>query len=271
MKAKDYSNLSMDEIVFEDRNKNYGAYVLRTQYSKNIAKAITISALAFVLTLFIPQIIDALGLFKKVEEKVELVTIETTNIEPPTVEDVVPPPPVEIVEIVPPTQRFLEILATVAKEVPDNTPPPDVTTIIENVGEKTIKGTPDADPIIKDPEPFIEGPVTPETTETPDQKPEFKNGNLSNWLAEKLIYPDYPANNGIGGTAMVYFIIDENGNINSVSILKSSGNSELDAEAKKVISKIPAGSWRPGKNKGKVVRTKMKVPITFTPVNLDDL
>ena len=65
----DYHNQSMDEIVFDSRNKNYGAYVLRQLYEKHLMKALGISVFVFVFSMFTPKIVKTLGLFVAAAEE----------------------------------------------------------------------------------------------------------------------------------------------------------------------------------------------------------
>lgn len=92
-----------------------------------------------------------------------------------------------------------------------------------------------------------------------DEMPKFDGKSTSNfrdYIQENLIYPVYAIKRNIAGTVMVGFTIDENGFITNVNIAKSSGNSDLDMEALRVVSESP--KWKPGKHKN------VKVPVSFT-------
>ncbi len=82
------------------------------------------------------------------------------------------------------------------------------------------------------------------------------NSNFRDYIQENLIYPVYSIQKHITGTVMVGFTIDENGFITNVNIAKSSGHSDLDMEALRVVSESP--KWKPGKHKN------VKVPVSFT-------
>ncbi len=92
-----------------------------------------------------------------------------------------------------------------------------------------------------------------------DDMPKFDDKSTSNfrdYIQENLIYPVYSIKKHITGTVMVEFTIDENGFITNVNIAKSSGHSDLDMEALRVVSESP--KWKPGKHKN------VKVPVSFT-------
>lgn len=97
-----------------------------------------------------------------------------------------------------------------------------------------------------------------------DETPRFKSGEtgLDKFLSNHLEYPETMYLNNISGTTIVQFVIDINGHISKIKVEKSSGYSELDQEAMRVI-KLTNGQWIPGKVNGKVVNTYNKIPISF--------
>ena len=95
-----------------------------------------------------------------------------------------------------------------------------------------------------------------------EEMPEFPGGEkaLLNYLATNVKYPVVAQENGIQGKVFVSFVIDENGSINNVSLLRGVDKS-LDNEAIRVISSMP--KWKPGKQRGKAVKVRFTVPIVF--------
>ena len=84
---------------------------------------------------------------------------------------------------------------------------------------------------------------------------------LSDYIASSIVYPEQAVENNVEGTVKVEFVVDENG---AISDVKSVGNKlgyGLEEEAVKVVSKLP--KWMPGKVKGKNVKTRLSVPITY--------
>ena len=98
-----------------------------------------------------------------------------------------------------------------------------------------------------------------------DYKPTFMGSSditrfMKQWVYAYLKYPDYAVENGIQGRVLVDFIIDENGKVKNVSVRKGVHES-LDEEAVRVISASP--NWKPGRLKGKKVKTAMSVYVEF--------
>lgn len=95
-----------------------------------------------------------------------------------------------------------------------------------------------------------------------EQMPEFPAGQsaLTSYLVNKLYYPEIARQNNIQGKVICNFVINEDGNITNVKVVKSLSK-ECDAEAVRVISNMP--KWKPGKQNGKPVKTYMNLPINF--------
>lgn len=97
----------------------------------------------------------------------------------------------------------------------------------------------------------------------PDKPAEFKGGMaaLSEFIRAEVQYPKKLQDAGITGLAVVSFQIAQNGAVEEVKLLNSSGNTELDNEAIRVTSSMPA--WNPAEKDGKTIRTEMKLPFKF--------
>lgn len=93
-----------------------------------------------------------------------------------------------------------------------------------------------------------------------DQQPEFK-GDLGEFLSGNLQYPEKARQAGKQGKVYTQFVVNKNGNVSDVKVLRSSGTKELDVEAVRVVRSMPA--WKPGKVKGKDVACSFVVPIVF--------
>lgn len=95
-----------------------------------------------------------------------------------------------------------------------------------------------------------------------DEMPEFlPKGQLANFIEENLVYPENTKEEGTEGSVMISFIIEKDGRVTNAAILKSSNVAEFDMEAIRVVKKMPR--FAPGKIKGKVVRCRIKLPITI--------
>ena len=95
-----------------------------------------------------------------------------------------------------------------------------------------------------------------------EQMPEYPGGQaaLFEYLSKNIKYPDDAAKKKVEGKVFVTFVVDTDGKITDVSLLRKVFPS-LDAEAIRVISAMP--NWIPGKQSGKVVKVKYTVPIMF--------
>ena len=98
-----------------------------------------------------------------------------------------------------------------------------------------------------------------------DQRPQFFGSSdprhfLREWVYQYLKYPQNAVRNGVQGTVTVQFIIEKDGKITEVKVVKGV-DEELDAEALKVVSASP--KWKPGKVNGAKVRSSLTLPIDF--------
>lgn len=95
--------------------------------------------------------------------------------------------------------------------------------------------------------------------EKPEKRPSFY-GNINQWLRANLKYPAVAAENGIQGQVLVVFVVEKDGSISNVKIIRSVDPS-LDREAVRIVKAMPR--WKPGYNNGVPVRVKATLPITF--------
>ncbi|MEM7160811.1 MAG: energy transducer TonB [Bacteroidota bacterium] len=96
-----------------------------------------------------------------------------------------------------------------------------------------------------------------------EEQPEFPGGDLAmkKFLNENMDYPRLALEAGIHGTVYLTFVVDQEGNIDNVEILRGIGGG-CDGEAVSVVSKMP--KWKPGKQRGKPVKVQFNMPITFS-------
>ena len=95
-----------------------------------------------------------------------------------------------------------------------------------------------------------------------EQMPQFPGGNaaLFEYLSKHIKYPVIAEENGIQGRVIVTFVVERDGSITDVKVVKSVDPS-LDKEAQRVVKSMPR--WIPGKQNGSAVRVKYTVPVTF--------
>ena len=260
MERTDLLKTSMDDIVFESRNKSYGAYVLRKVYDRHMTRAFIIGTL----------IIRAI---KKMipEKKDELVMKEVTLAEPPPIDPKKPPPPPPPKVDPPPIKDQIKFVPPKVKkdeEVKEEEPPPPT---VEEIKDKEIatetkkgeEGGVDAS-LVEPPPPVIEEekPKEEEVFKFVEQMPSFPDGEkaLMEYLAKNIKYPSIARENGIEGRVIVGFVVSKTGNIEQVKVIRGIGGG-CDEEAAKVIKSMP--NWTPGKHNGKAVPVSYTVPVSF--------
>lgn len=97
----------------------------------------------------------------------------------------------------------------------------------------------------------------------PEKMPEFPGGSdaLIKFLTSKLVYPAEAKDAKAEGKAVVQFEVTQTGKLHNITVVKSSGNKQLDNEAIRVVKMMP--DWTPGEKDGKKIKTKMVLPIVF--------
>ena len=96
-----------------------------------------------------------------------------------------------------------------------------------------------------------------------ESMPEFPGGqdSLFSYLEANVQYPVIAQENGIQGRVICQFVVNKDGSIVDVVVVRSSGEASLDKEAQRVIGSMP--KWKPGKQRGKPVRVKYTLPVNF--------
>jgi protein TonB len=150
------------------------------------------------------------------------------------------------------------------EEVKEEEKPPEVKELEnKSAGIKTQEGDPNGiDPGIVDPGPgtgAVEAPPPPQIFTYVEQMPE-PSVNVNEFLSKNLRYPELAKENNISGRVTVRFVVDENGDVSDVNVVKGIGGG-CDEEAKRVVMKMP--KWKPGKQNGKAVKVYYTLPIVF--------
>ncbi len=170
-------------------------------------------------------------------------------------------------------EEEIEIQQT-SQETPPPPPPPavqevEVLNVVEdNVETESIEVNAEDDKaeevVIAAP---VEAPVEEEEEEVVfvvvESMPEFPGGQqaLFKYLSENVKYPVIAQENGIQGRVICQFVVNKDGSIVDVEVVRSGGDPSLDKEAIRVIKSMP--KWKPGKQRGKPVRVKYTVPVNF--------
>lgn len=253
MKAQQ-TNPCWDDIVFENRNKTYGAYAIRQDYPINVLRALLLCGGAVAGVFLLPSR-SSVKEFTKIIEPDLAILISNSNIK-------VEERQKEIVPIKKTTSALLPTRVT-TRDVPD-VEPEDI--IIENPSSiGAIEGTPvqistgsgsSVDPID---DAHVE---TPPFVVAAEVMPMYEGGipEMIKFIQRKLRYPTYAARVGITGTVYVSFVVSITGRITNIEIVKGIDKG-CDEEAMRVIALMDR--WKPGMQNKMPVAVRMVLPIKF--------
>lgn len=251
-----------DDVVFDHRNRAYGAYVLRKEYPENALKSLLLGLAVIASILLVPY------LAKLLYHQVKHIDLSNEG----------------VIDFVVPPEKEKEVI----KEKQKDTKPPSNfksttfhTFLITQLANDSLPTTEELkasnpglfnsngdEPLLPGDE-LVEGPESPvgEVVKTfgtvdLDRQPEFPGGEqgLHDFLSEHLTYPESARRIGMQGKVYVTFVINEFGNVTNMSVPREIGGG-LDEEALRVIGLMPR--WKPGMIKGKPVRVFFKIPIVF--------
>lgn len=250
-----------NDIVFEERNKAYGAYALRKNHNRTVALALLITGSTFLFVVCLPAIIDWINnKMEEVEVPVDMTAVDLTP--PPPLDETEPPPPPPPPPPVMETVKFTPPVVT-DEEVVDE-PPPIQTEETPQISTVTQEGTDDAIIIPEEKSAVVE-PVSDEIFTIVEQPPEFPGGygELSKFLEKNFVYPQMEREAGISGTCYVTFVVEKDGSITGVEIQRGvSGGPACNKEAIRLVKLMP--KWNIGKQNGRAVRARFSLPIKFT-------
>ncbi len=257
MKTREQPAETLEEIVFRNRNRSYGTYQLRKQYKKTVA-------IALIVTLFVSSAIITYPLvtamYVKPRVKIDDEKIITVELDKPPDEKPDPPPPLP-----PNPEKLTKRVKFVAPEIVD--------TAVDNqfgkqvlLADNSNTDIPDdqSDILVEDNNPhIITQPDEQQVFTVVEENPVFPGGEtaLYRFLAEALHYPEEAKELGIEGRVFVNFLIEKDGTVSNVNILRGIGCG-CDEEAIRVIKSMP--KWTPGKQRGIPVRVSYNLPIKFT-------
>ena len=162
-----------------------------------------------------------------------------------TTQETPPPPP-------PPAVQEVEVLNVVEDDVETETI------------EINTEDDKDVEVVIAPP---VEAPVEEEEEEVifvvVESMPEFPGGQqaMMRYIGENIKYPVIAQENGIQGRVICQFVVEKDGKVTDIQVVRSSGEPSLDKEAVRVINSMP--KWKPGKQRGKPVRVKYTIPVNF--------
>lgn len=268
-------NGSLEEIVFEGRNKAYGSYALRLHYQQRLIFGAMGGTLLFLLLCFLPLIANSISNAFTIGEKDVAPIIVTEYLAPPPEVNVVPPPPPPPPPPVP--QKAMVRFVTPKVEDDPEVKQPEEMPEIEDLKGKAI-GAFNQDGKTSDnllPEdipapPIVQIPEEPEKKKEDitydligvEQAPEFPGGEkaMYAWLRDNVKFPRILDGMEIKMTIVAGFVVDTEGNVIDIKILRG-GNKALEQAVQEGMRKMP--SWKPAKQNGKTVKCKFTLPVKF--------
>lgn len=249
----------MDEIVFERRNKSYGAYILRKLYNKHMTRSVILAIIILLAGLAYPlassYYAQKRAKYIEKEASAEFMEMDKPKEEAPPPPPPPPPPPAELQQKV----KFVAPIVTTEEVVEDAD--------IFNQDELAQTGN----VAVEVQEEVAEVETKEEVIEVEEAKPVFTiveempsfpggEAERNKFLATNIVYPQQATENGIQGTVYVSFVVDSKGNVTDVKVLRGIGGG-CDEEAVRVVKMMP--QWHPGKQNGKNVRVLFNMPIYF--------
>lgn len=252
---------SFDDLLFENRNRNYGAYQLRKKYNKIVITGLIVASLIVSAAVIIPFMTI------RRDDKVlaggsRYVNVQLEDLSIPEDQLFVPPAPPP-----PQAERIQEIIKYVPPVVVDSV----------SFDEKPIATT---DEVLAQPdeqelevvgvgsgESLIPGIGSGEETDEPfvivEIMPMFRGGDINRfreWVQKRTTYPQLAIDNRIQGKVLLTFIVEPDGSLSNVTVLKGV-DPLIDNEAVKAIESSP--KWSPGYQRGKPVRVRYSMWLNF--------
>lgn len=278
----DLTSKDWRDLIFADKNREFGAYTLRQTSDRrhNMAVLYMLVGLLVVFAMIFAwskysdyQAEKAAIEAKNQAEKMMQAMIDSAAEEQPEeeqpeeqkFEQEIPQVPEEVLATVQVTQIAIVDADKVKNEVMDMETQKEDNTARGVVNQE---GSDDADKfkavveqvVVKEPEP--EKPKEEEIFVAVEQQAEFPGGQaaLMSWLSKNIHYPETAAMNDVQGRVIVRFVVEKDGSIGQVSVVKGV-DKDLDREAIRVVKKMP--KWQSAKNNGVTVRSYFTLPVTF--------
>ena len=264
------------DLLFENRNKEYGAYVLRHQTgNRNLASILAI-------LVFVAAIVSLLVIKNEYDRYVAKHTVVvydqgmvTSNLKnkAPEVKRAEPIRRENIEEVVEKIKCSIKFTAPVIKKDDEVDPKDEMRTQDEIMKSKVsisvfdvLNGSEDGE-VLKAKQMLVTEPVKPKVEENKvfeyvEQMPSFPGGTgaLMQYLSKNIKYPPFAEENNIQGRVICSFVVERDGSVSDIRI-KRSVDPSLDKEAMRVVSAMP--KWIPGRQNGQMVRVKYTLPVTF--------
>jgi protein TonB len=249
--------ISIDDLIFAKKNKEYGAYKLRKSYKKYLTIAMWIAILIVLLVTTGPTIY-------KIINPEEVATTKKRKV---VITELAPPPSIgekkeEIpIEAPPPLKSTIKFTPPVIK--PDEQVQDDFVTVDElkdvDPGLETEAGNPEGVDysLLEVEEKVVEKEEAPKYFVAVEEMPEPIGGIKA--IQEKITYPEIAKRAGVEGKVYILAFVDENGNVTKAQVLKGIG-AGCDEAARDAVLKT---KFKPGKQRGTPVKVQVSIPVIF--------
>ena len=261
------------DLVFEGKNQAYGAYQLRKNTGVRNVKALlwVIAAIAAIFLLVWAKVAIENAMPKQTVNTADIELSKLAQKKEAKVERK-EPVKVEMEKVVEKVKSSVKFTAPEIKKDDEVKPEDeiksqdDLSKTNTAIGTFDVKGNDEAEgEVLKAKEVVVDEKPKEEETKVFDvveQMPSFPGGDaeLMKFLSSHIKYPVVAEENGIQGRVIATFVVERDGSISDVKVVKSVDPS-LDKEAIRVLKSMP--KWIPGKQNGSAVRVKYTVPVTF--------
>jgi len=260
----DLTSPQWTSLIFEGKNKEYGAYEMRNDSSNRHLKALVIITILGLAAIYLPNLIHKFMPAPVVVAQPGDVNLIDVNLNPVDKENPI--------EVQPPVAPLLNVRETFRFVSPVVVPDPEVTERWANQDDVTnstavVSTVTLAGGETGIPADVIAPPIPQEVPKSgiPDhveQMPLFPGGEaeLMRWLSSNITYPTIDIEQGIQGRVVLKFVVRSDGSIDDVQIVKSLSPS-CDKEAVRTVKKMP--NWIPGRQNGNPVSVWYTLPIQF--------
>jgi len=252
--------LDFDDLLFESRNMDYGAYQLRKRYNSVLVVCILIASVLVSSVIVLPFVINPRS-DKIYGKRINYVQVSMESFDPPVDQIFIPPAPPppnhvkvqEIIKYVPPvvvdTVLPLEPEMATADQILTQTTADDAMSGGTGSGDDLLSGQGG----MGSDEPFFLVEVMPA----------FKGGDINKfreWVQKRTNYPQAAIDNKIQGRVFLTFIVEPDGMVSNVTVVKGV-DPIIDTEAVKAIQASPR--WTPGLQRGQAVRVRYSMSLSF--------
>ncbi len=246
---------TFDDIVFENRNKEYGAYQLRKKYNRVVLLALLIGVLIISTAVIIPYIRASRDAAHKLRDAKDVIAEMANDLQKEEAPPPPPPPP-------PPPAEQTQVVKYVAPVVVDSVKVEDQSKLMISDDQVTTTVNKEVVEVVEQKKEEVEEVKEEQVFVVVEEMPEFPGGELAlrKYIAKAIVYPTIAQENGIQGKVFVNFVVNKDGSVSNAKIARGVDPS-VDAEALRVVSTLP--KWKPGKQRGVPVRVSYTVPISF--------